>query len=416
MEDPLKRRVAVTGMGMVTCLGSGVKTNWQGVTTGKSGIGEITHFDTTGFLTRIAGEVKAGFDTHGAIPVKELRRLDRHQQYAMVAAHEAFTSSGLQSPPSDPYRCAVIIGSGMGGLETMEHGYDILSAKGPRKMPPFVIPMVVISLIPGQLSMKYGFKGPNFGVVNACTSGASAIGEAYRLISGGHADVAMTGGTEAVVSALSISSFNAIRALSTRNDEPQKASRPFDKDRDGFVIAEGAGILILESMETAQARGAEILAEIAGYGATGDAYHIVMPDPEGSGAFHAMRIAMEEAGVTPEEVQYINAHGTSTELNDKIESLAIKKLFGNMSKEVSISSTKSMTGHMIGAAGAVEAIFSIMAIREKTVPPTINLDNPDPECDLNYTPHVAVHRQVACAMSNSFAFGGQNAALVFKGV
>lgn len=401
-------------MGMVTCLGSGVGTNWEAVTSGKSGIGEITHFDTTGFLTRIAGEVKDGFDIHGAIPVKELRRLDRHQQYAMVAAHEAFVSAGLQSPPPDPYRCAVVIGSGMGGLETMETGYDILKLKGPRKMPPFVIPMVVISLIPGMLSMKYQFKGPNFGVVNACTSGASAIGEAFRLIAGGYADVAMTGGTEAVVSSLSISSFNAIRALSTRNDEPQKASRPFDRDRDGFVIAEGSGILILEAMDTAKARGANIFAELAGYGATGDAYHIVMPEPEGSGAFNAMKLALDEAGVTPEDVQYINAHGTSTELNDKIESLAIKRLFKDCAKEVSISSTKSMTGHMIGAAGAVEAIYSVMAILNNTVPPTINLDNEDPECDLHYTPHVSVSRRIDCAMSNSFAFGGQNAALVFK--
>lgn len=416
MEDPLKRRVAVTGMGMVTCLGSGVEINWHGISSGKSGITEITHFDTSSFLTHIAGEVKAGFDINGAIPVKELRRLDLHQQYALVAAHEAFVSSGLPSSPSDPYRCAVIIGSGMGGLETMESGYDILRGKGPRKMPPFLIPMVVVSLTPGLLSMKYGFKGPNFGVVNACTSGASAIGEAYRLIAGGHADVAMTGGTEAVVSSLSIAAFNAMRALSTRNDEPQKASRPFDRDRDGFVIAEGAGVLILESMESAQARGATILAELAGYGATGDAHHIVMPDPDGAGAFHAMRIAMEEAGVTPAEVQYINAHGTSTELNDKIESRAIKKLFGKLSSQVSISSTKSMTGHMIGAAGAVEAIYSILAIRNNTVPPTINLDNQDPECDLNYTPHFAVERQVDCAMSNSFAFGGQNASLIFKGV
>ncbi len=414
MEVHLKRRVAVTGMGMVTCLGTGVETNWEAVTSGRSGIGDITHFDTTGFLTRIAGEVKSGFDVHGAIPVKELRRLDRHQQYALVAAHEAYLSAGLDSPPSDPYRCAVIVGSGMGGLATMEGGFETLKTKGPRKMPPFVIPMVVISLIPGLLSMKYHFKGPNFGVVNACTSGASAIGEAYRMVSGGYADVAMTGGTEAVVSPLSISSFNAIRALSVRNDEPQKASRPFDRDRDGFVIAEGAGILILEAMEAAQARGAHILAELAGYGATGDAYHIVMPEPEGAGAMNAMRLALEDAGLSTADVQYINAHGTSTELNDKIESLAIKRLFENHANQVSISSTKSMTGHMIGAAGAVEAIFSIMAIRNNTVPPTINLDNQDTECDLNYTPHVAIQRPIDCAMSNSFAFGGQNAALVFK--
>ncbi len=410
----MKRRVAVTGMGLVSCLGSGVETNWDAVTAGQSGIGVITHFDTTGFLTRIAGEVKDGFDLHGSIPPKEMRRLDRHQQYAIVAAHEAFESSGLQTPLPDPYRCAVIIGSGMGGLETIETGHDILKAKGPKRMPPLVIPMVVINLTPGLLSIKYGFKGPNFGIVNACTSGASAIGEAYRLVSGGYADVAMTGGTEAVVSAFSVSAFNAIRALSTRNEEPQKASRPFDIDRDGFVLAEGAGILILEAYDQAVARHATIHAELVGYGATGDAHHLVMPDPEGAGAFHAMKFAIDEAGIAPSDIAYINAHGTSTELNDKIESIAIKRLFGKSAQEISVSSTKSMTGHMIGAAGAVEAIFSIMSLKTDTVPPTINLDNPDPECDLNYTPHRAVSRHIDYAMSNSFAFGGQNAALVFK--
>ena len=414
MEDSLKRRVAVTGMGLVTCLGSGVETNWDAVTSGRSGIGVITHFDTSGFSTNIAGEVKDGFDVDGSIPVKELRRLDRHQQYALVAAHEAFKVSGLEIPPADPYRCAMIIGSGMGGLETIENGHDVLKNKGPKRMPPLVIPMVVVNLTPGLLSMKYQFKGTNFGLVNACTSGSSAIGEAYRLVAGGHADIAMTGGTEAVVSAFSVSAFSAIRALSTRNDEPQKASRPFDKDRDGFVLAEGAGILILENLESAKARGATIHAEIVGYGSTGDAYHLVMPDPEGTGAYYAMKFAIEEAGIAPEDIAYINAHGTSTELNDKIETMAIKKLFGDHAYKLSISSTKSMTGHMIGAAGAVEAIFSIMSTKTDTVPPTINLDNPDPDCDLDYTPHKSIRRQIDYAMSNSFAFGGQNAALVFK--
>ncbi|MDD3473700.1 MAG: beta-ketoacyl-ACP synthase II, partial [Syntrophaceae bacterium] len=411
-----KRRVVVTGMGMVTCLGSGVETNWEAITQGRSGIGRITHFDTSGFSTHIAGEVKDGFDIYGCIPAKEFRRLDRHQQYALVASHEAFMSSGLEIPPADPYRCAVVVGSGMGGLETIETGHDTLKTKGPKRMSPLVIPMVVVNLTPGLLSMKYQFKGPNFGVVNACASGASAIGEAFRLVSNGYADVAITGGTEAVVSAFSVSAFNAIRALSVRNDEPKRASRPFDKDRDGFVLAEGAGILILEDLETAAARGATIYSEIVGYGATGDAYHLVMPDPEGQGAYNAMKLALMEANVSPKDVSYINAHGTSTELNDKIESLAIKKLFGEHAGQVSISSTKSMTGHMIGAAGAVEAIFSIMAMRTNIVPPTINLDNPDPDCDLNYTPHKSVEKPIDCAISNSFAFGGQNAALVFKKV
>lgn len=414
MEDSLKRRVVVTGMGLVTCLGSGVETNWDAVTSGRSGVGVITHFDTSGFSTTIAGEVKDGFDVHGSIAVKELRRLDRHQQYAIVAAHEAFMQSGLDTPPADPYRCAVIIGSGMGGLETIEIGHDVLKTKGPKRMLPLVIPMVVVNLTPGLLSMKYQFKGPNFGLVNACTSGSSAIGEAYRLVANGYADVAMTGGTEAVVCAFSVSAFNAIRALSTRNDDPQGASRPFDRDRDGFVLAEGAGILVLETLDSAQARGATIHAEIVGYGATGDAYHLVMPDPEGAGAYHAMKSAIEEAGIAPENIAYINAHGTSTELNDKIETMAIKKLFGDHAYKLSISSTKSMTGHMIGAAGAVEAIFSIMSTKTDTVPPTINLDNPDPDCDLDYTPNKSIQRQIDYAMSNSFAFGGQNGALIFK--
>lgn len=414
MEDSLRRRVAVTGMGMVTCLGSGVDTNWNAVTSGQSGIGNITQFDTTGFLTQIAGEVKKGFDIYGVIPTKELRRLDRHQQFALVAAHEAILSSGLEIPPSEPYRHAVIVGSGMGGLRTIEDGHDVLKNKGPKRMPPLVIPMVVSNLTPGLLSMKYQFKGCNFGVVNACTSGASAIGEAFRLVSCGYADVAMTGGTEAVVSAFSVSAFNAIRALSVRNSEPQKASRPFDRDRDGFVLAEGSGIIVLESFERAVDRGAKIYAEMVGYGATGDAYHLVMPDPEGAGAFNAMKLAMEEAAVTPEQISYVNAHGTSTELNDRIESFAIRRVFGSHADALSVSSTKSMTGHMIGAAGAVEAILSIMAIRTDTIPPTINLDNPDPDCDLDYTPHKAVPKTVNYAMSNSFAFGGQNAALIFK--
>jgi 3-oxoacyl-[acyl-carrier-protein] synthase II len=410
----LPRRVVVTGLGIVSCMGSGLTANWEAIVAGKSGIGPITLFDTTGYQTRIAGEVKNNFDPAGWIPVKQLRRMDRYQQFAMVAAVEAMESSGLPIPPENPFRCAVIIGSGMGGLRSIEDGADAVREKGPKGAKPLIIPMAVINLSAGMLSIKFGFKGPNFGVVNACTSGSSAIGEAFWLISEGRADVALTGGAEAVVTPLSLAGFNALRALSTRNDEPEKASRPFDRDRDGFVISEGAGILVLESLEHASARGADIHAEIVGYGATDDGYHYVMPDPSAEGAFQAMRLALEVAEVEPTSVGYVNAHGTSTDLNDKMETLAVKRLFGSQAYKVSISSTKSMTGHLIGAAGAVESIFTIMALKTGIIPPTINLDNPDPECDLNYTPHRAVSRSIEYALNNSFAFGGQNASLLFK--
>ncbi|MBM3300902.1 MAG: beta-ketoacyl-ACP synthase II, partial [Deltaproteobacteria bacterium] len=303
---------------------------------------------------------------------------------------------------------------GMGGLQTVEDGTEFVRQKGPKGAKPMLIPMAVINLVPGILSIKYGFKGPNYGVVNACTSGASAIGEAYWLVREGRADVVISGGTEAVITRVSIAAFNALRALSVRNDEPQKASRPFDRDRDGFVMAEGAGILVMESLEHALARGARIHGEVVGYGATDDGYHIVMPDPTGDGAYWAMKLAVECAGIDPGDIGYINAHGTSTDLNDKMETLAIKRLFNNESYSFAVSSTKSMIGHMIGAAGAVEAIYTIMAVKTGTIPPTINLDNPDPECDLDYTPHKAVKKELEYGLTNSFAFGGQNVSLVFK--
>lgn len=408
------RRVVVTGMGMVTCLGSGVQTNWEALTAGRSGIGPITLFDTEKFVTKIAGEVRNGFDPSGHVPVKELRRMDRYQQFTLVAAGEAVQDSGLSVPPEDPFRCGAIIGSGMGGLWTVESCAYTFPEKGPKSCHPLLIPKAVINLAPGMLSIRYGFKGVNFGIVNACTSGTSAIGEAYWAIRHGRADVALTGGAEAVITPLSVGSFNALRALSTRNADPEKASRPFDKNRDGFVIAEGAGILVLETLHHAQNRGAKIYGEIVGYGATGDAFHFVMPDPDAEGAYWAMKMALEDAAVPPAEIGYINAHGTSTELNDKMETVAIKRLFGPASGSVAISSTKSMTGHLIGAAGAVEAIYSILAMNTGTIPPTINLDDPDPECDLDYTPNKAAKKDFAYAMSNSFAFGGQNASLVFK--
>jgi len=401
-------------MGMVTCLGSGVARNWEAVRSGISGIGPITLFDASQFITKIAGEVRGTFDVKGHISPKACRRLDRHQQFALIAGSDAIEDSGFTCPPEDPYRCAVIVGSGMGGLQTIESGVEVLQTKGPRKNSPLMILMAVINLAPGILATKYGFRGPNFGVVNACASGATAIGEAFRIIQSGRVDVALTGGTEAVITPLSVASFNALRALSSRNDEPEKASRPFDADRDGFVISEGSGMLVLESLEHATRRGATIHAEIVGYGSTDDAFHAVMPDPEGKGAYHAMRMALEDAGIGPEQIGYINAHGTSTELNDKMETLAIKNLFGKAAHKVPISSTKSMTGHMIGAAGAVEVIFCVSAIKTGTIPPTINLENPDPACDLDYTANKAVSRNPEYALSNSFAFGGQNASIVVK--
>jgi len=412
----VNRRVVVTGMGMVTCLGTGVQANWEALVSGRSGIVPITLFDTNNFVTRIAGEVQNGFDPAGHVPAKELRRMDRYQQFALVAAGEALQDSALVLPPEDPFRCGSIIGSGMGGLWTIEHGTNQFRDKGPKGCHPLLIPKAVINLAPGMVSIRYGLKGINFGIVNACTSGTSALGEAYRVIREGRADFMLSGGSEAVITPLSVGSFNALRALSTRNDEPHKASRPFDLDRDGFVIAEGAGIVVLESMEHAQQRGAHMYGELIGYGATGDAYHFVMPDPDGEGAYRAMKDAVEDAGIAPAEIDYINAHGTSTELNDKMETVAIKRLFGDAAYRVAISSTKSMTGHLIGAAGAVEAIYCLMALNTNVVPPTINLDTPDPECDLDYTPHKAVQRNLTHALSNSFAFGGQNASLVFKKV
>ncbi len=409
----MPHRVLITGMGIVTCLGTGVNVNWQALAAGRSGIGPITLFDAQKHQTRIAGEVRGSFDPDGHIHAKELRRTDRYQQFALVAAGEAISDAGLNCPPENPYRCGVIVGSGMGGLETIEDGIKVLWAKGPKGVHPLMIPKVVINLVSGLLAIKYGFKGPNFGVVNACTSGTSAIGEAFSIVRDGRADVMMTGGAEAVITSLSIAGFNALRALSTRNEEPEKASRPFDLGRDGFVISEGAGILILESEEHCRKRGATAYAEILGYGATDDGYHRVMPDPEAEGAYWCMRNALEDAGLEPSRIGYINAHGTSTDLNDKMETLAIKRLFNNSAWKVAISSTKSMTGHLIGAAGAAEAIYTVLALKHGVVPPTINLEEPDPECDLDYTPNKSVTRDLEHALSNSFAFGGQNASLVF---
>lgn len=391
-------------------------TNWDAVTEGRSGIRTISLFDASNFMTRIAGEVADGFDPKGYVPVKEYRRLDRCQQFALVAAGECMDDAGFEWPPQEPYRCGIIVGSGMGGLATIERGVEVLQQKGPRRTPPLMITMAVINLSPGLLAIKYGFKGHNTGLVNACASGTTAIGEAFRLVREGRLDAALAGGTEAVITPLSVASFGALRALSTRNDDPSKASRPFDAERDGFVLAEGSGMVLLESFEHAQRRGARMHAEIVGYGATDDAFHAVMPDSNGDGAYWAMKLAIEEAGLDASEAHYINAHGTSTVLNDRVETLAIKRLLGKHAYDVAISSTKSMTGHLIGAAGAVEAIYCIMAIKNGVIPPTINLQYSDPDCDLDYTPNKAALRKLHFALSNSFAFGGQNATLVFRGM
>jgi 3-oxoacyl-[acyl-carrier-protein] synthase II len=403
-------------MGMVTCLGSGVKANWEALQAARSGIGPITLFDADPLVTRIAGEVRGNFDPAGYIPTKELRRMDRYQQFALVAAGEAFAQAGLPSLPVDPYRCGIVIGSGIGGLATIEAGVLTIHEKGPRAIHPLTIPKAVINLAPGMLSIKYGFKGPNFGLVNACTSGTSAIGEAFRMVREGRTDVMLSGGTEAALTQFAFASFGALRALSCRNDEPQRASRPFDLNRDGFVLSEGAGIMVLESLEHARNRGAKILGEIVGYGATDDAYHYVMPHPDGEGACRSMKDALEDAGIEPAQIDYINAHGTSTDLNDKMETGAVKKIFNAAAQKVAISSTKSMTGHLIGAAGAVEAIYTVLAVNDGMVPPTINLETPDPDCDLDYTPNKPVAREMEYGLSNSFAFGGQNASLVIRRV
>ncbi len=412
----MKRRVVVTGIGIVTCLGSGYDANWESLRNGRSGVGPISLFDATGFQTRIAGEVHGDIDPDGFVPVKELRRMDRFQHFALVAAGQALKSSGLTIPVEDPYRFGAIIGSGMGGLHTVEYSSYRLKEKGPKSCHPLLIPKAVINLAPAMISIRYAAKGPNFGLVNACTSGASAIGEAYRIIREGRADIMFSGGSEAVITPLSVDAFSALRALSARNEDPQTASRPFDLTRDGFIISEGAGVLILEEFERAKNRNAVIYGEIIGYGATGDAFHFVMPDPNAEGACHCMKFALEDAELNPTEIDYINAHGTSTELNDKMETIAIKKVFGADAYNIPVSSTKSMTGHLIGAAGAVESIFCLMALEKGIIPPTINLNTPDPECDLDYVPNVAREKKINTAMSNSFAFGGQNATLVFRRV
>jgi len=408
-----KRRVVVTGMGMVSPLGLDLMSSWKAVIEGKSGVGYITHFDVSDYSVRIAAEVK-GFDPSNYIELKEVKKMDRFIHFAVAATHMAFEDSMLKITPENAERTGIVIGSGMGGLPAIEYYHGILLEKGWKRVSPFFIPMVIVNLAAGQISIRYGIKGPTLAVTTACATGNHSIGEAFRMIQYGDADVIIAGGAEAVITPMAIAGFAVMRALSTRNDEPEKASRPFDLNRDGFVMGEGAGIIILEELEHAIKRGAKIYAELVGYGMSSDAYHITAPAPAGTGGASCMKMALNDAGISPEEVDYINAHGTSTKQGDELETQAIKTVFGEHAYKLSVSSTKSMTGHLLGAAGGVEAIFTILSIYEDIVPPTINLDNPDPECDLDYVPYKPRKKQVRYAMSNSFGFGGTNASLLFK--
>ena len=400
-------------MGLVIPTGIGVETAWKNVCGGKSGIGPLTRFDTNGFETKIAGEVR-DFNPELYIDKKEIKKMDLFIHFAIAATGEALDNARLAITPENSEQIGVIVGTGLGGLPSLEKYHKILLEKGPSRISPFFIPMLIANLASGQIAILFGPKGPNTCVVTACATGAHCIGDAFRTIVYGDAEAMIAGGTEANITPLTIGGFNAMKALSTRNDEPEKASRPFEKNRDGFVVAEGAGILVLEELQFALKRKAKIHAELVGYGYTGDAYHITAPSPDGDGAIRCMKMAIKDAGITPEDVDYINAHGTSTPLNDLTETLAIKKVFGGHTKKVPISATKSMTGHLLGAAGSTEAIFTVLAIRDGIMPPTINYEEPDPQCDLDYVPNVARRKPSKTAMSNAFGFGGTNATLIFK--
>jgi 3-oxoacyl-[acyl-carrier-protein] synthase II len=400
-------------MGLVIPTGIGVETAWKNVCEGKSGIGPLTRFDPNGFETKIAGEVK-GFNPEAYIEKKEIKKMDLFIQYSLAATKEALADAHLTITPENAEQIGVIVGTGLGGLPSLEKYHQVLMEKGPSRISPFFIPMLIANLASGQIAIQFGVKGPNTCVVTACATGAHCIGDAFRAIVYGDAKAVIAGGTEANITPLTIGGFNAMKALSTRNDEPEKASRPFEKNRDGFVVGEGAGIIILEELDFARKRGARIHAEVIGYGYTGDGYHITAPPPDGEGAARCMRMAIQDAGLKPEEIDHINAHGTSTPLNDATETRAIKTVFGGYAKKIPVSATKSMTGHLLGAAGSTEAIFVILAIRDGIVPPTINYDEPDPECDLDYVPNVARRQSLDTVMSNAFGFGGTNATLIFR--
>jgi len=408
-----KKRVVVTGVGLVTALGTGTEETWKGLCEGRSGVAPISRFDTTQYSTRIAAEVK-DFDPLKWFDKKDVKKMDFFIHYAVAAAAFAMQQSGLVIAPEWAERVGVFIGSGIGGFTVIEREHKALLEGGPRKISPFFIPSSIINLAAGQVSIRFGARGPNSAPCTACSSGAHAVGDAFRVVSRGDADVMICGGSEAAITPMGVGGFAAMRALSTRNEEPTRASRPFDKDRDGFVVGEGAGVLVIEELEFARKRGAKIIAELVGYGMSGDAFHITLPPEDGRGAHRVMLNAITDAGITPDQVQYINAHGTSTPPNDKIETHAIKNLFGDHARKLAVSSTKSMIGHLLGAAGAVEAGITSLVVQRGVLPPTINYETPDPDCDLDYVPNKAREANVQYALSNSFGFGGTNASLLFK--
>jgi len=407
------RRVVITGVGLITPLGIGVKQSWEALCAGKSGIGEITRFDASGFPTRIAGEVK-NFNPEDFLPKKDAKRTQLFIAYAVAAARMAIEDSRLVINEANANRVGVLTGCGLGGLDILEENTKILQDKGPRRVSPFFIPMMIGNMAPGMISIQLGAKGPNASIATACAAGTHAVGEAYKIISRGAADAMITGGVESVVTPTCLAGFSALKALSTRNDDPQRASRPFDKDRDGFVVGEGSGILILETLENALSRGAHIYAEVCGFGMSGDGFHMTAPAPDGEGAARCMQAAIDDAGISHTAIDYINAHGTSTDLNDVYETKAIKAVFREKAYSIPISSTKSMTGHLLGGAGGIESVFTALAIHDSIIPPTINLDSPDKDCDLDYVPNVARKAELEYAMSNSFGFGGTNACVVLK--
>jgi 3-oxoacyl-[acyl-carrier-protein] synthase II len=409
-----KRRVVVTGLGIVSPVGSTVRSAWEAILKGESGIGPVTRFDTSAFPVRIGGQVRA-FEVGEYLAPKEARRMDEFMHYGVAAGIQAVTDSGIDFSKADPTRCGAVCGAGIGGLWTIEEEYgEYLKAQSPRKISPFFVPATIINMIAGHLSIRYGLKGPNLGVVTACTTSTHAIGLGMRTIQYGDADVIVAGGGEMATTRCGLGSFGQAKALSTRNDAPTEASRPWDKDRDGFVLSDGGGGVLLEELEHARRRGARIYAELVGFGMSGDAYHITAPPEDGEGAMIAMRNALRDAALNPGDVQYINAHATSTPLGDRAETVALKRAFGEHAARVAVSSTKSMTGHLLGAAGVVEAIFSVLAIRDGVAPPTINYRTPDPECDLDYVPNTARRMKIDISLSNSFGFGGTNGSLIFR--
>jgi 3-oxoacyl-[acyl-carrier-protein] synthase II len=407
------RRVVITGLGVVTPLGSDVETLWKRLVAGESGIGPVTRFDTSKYDTRFAAEVQ-GFRAEDCMDRKEIRRTDLFVQYAIGATAQAVKQAGVSPESVDPNRYGVVVGSGIGGIATFEDQHRTLLEKGPSRVSPFFIPMMISDMASGQVSIQFGAKGPNYCTVSACSSGAHAVGDAFRIIQNNEADVMISGGAEAPVTPVSFAGFCSMKAMSTRNDEPQRASRPFDAQRDGFVMGEGAGVVVLEELEHAKKRGAKVLAEIVGYGATGDAFHMTAPAPEGEGAARAMRAAIRDSGLPLESFGYLNAHGTSTPLNDKFETQAIKSVFGELAKKIPVSSTKSMTGHLLGAAGGLETIICVLALERHMLPPTINYNTPDPDCDLDYVPNTARAVELQAALSNSLGFGGHNVTLALS--